>query len=31
MSAKNSIRNHFAQMLVEYGRIIEMDGRTWHF
>lgn len=31
MSAKHSVQNYLAQMLVEYGRIIEMDGRTWHF
>ncbi len=31
MSVKNSVRNYVTEMLVEYGRIIEMDGRTWHF
>ena len=31
MSVKNSVRNYVTEMLVEYGRIVEMDGRTWHF
>jgi len=31
MSVKNSIKNYVSEMLVEYGRIVEMDGRTWHF
>lgn len=31
MSMKDSIRNYFSEMLVEYGRIAEMDGRSWHF
>lgn len=30
MSMKNSIKNYFNEMMVEYGHIIEMDGRTWH-
>lgn len=31
MSSKKFVQNYIAQMLVEYGRIVEMDGRTWHF
>ncbi len=31
MSMKESIKNYFAEMVVEYGRITEMDGRTWRF
>ncbi len=31
MSKKNSMRNYFHEMLVEYGKIVEMNGRTWHF
>jgi len=31
MSVKNSVKNYVSEMLVEYGQIIEMDGRTWHF
>lgn len=31
MSKKNSVKQYFTQMLVEYGKVLEMDGRTWHF
>ena len=31
MSKKNSVKNYFREMLVEYGKIVEMNGRTWHF
>lgn len=31
MSLKNSLKNYFREMLVEYGKIVEMNGRTWHF
>ena len=31
MSVKNSVKNYIADILVEYGRIVEMDGRTWSF
>lgn len=31
MSVKHSIRNYVSEILVEYGRIIDMDGRTWSF
>ena len=31
MSKKNSIKKYFAKMLVEYGKVLEMDGRALHF
>lgn len=31
MSMKHSVKNYFTEILVEYGRITEMDGRTWRF
>ncbi len=31
MFKKNSIKKYFIEMLVEYGKILEMNGRTWHF
>lgn len=30
MSMKAAIKQYFARMLVEYGKMIEMEGRTWH-
>ena len=30
MSMKDSIKNYFTEMMVEYGHYLEMDGRTWH-
>jgi hypothetical protein len=30
MSKKTPVRNFFHEMLVEYGKIVEMNGRTWH-
>lgn len=30
MSMKNAVKKYFAQMLVECGHIIEMDGRICH-
>ena len=29
MSKKNSVKKYFTEMLVEYGKILELDGRTW--
>lgn len=31
MSKKNSVKKYFTDMLVEYGKFVEMEGRTWHF
>ena len=31
MSKKNSVKKYFTEMLVEYGKIIEMNGRTFRF
>ena len=31
MSKKNSMKKYFTEMLVEYGKVLNMDGRTWHF
>ena len=31
MSKKNSVKQYFTEMLVEYGKVLEMDGRTWLF
>ena len=31
MSKKNSIKKYFTEMLVEYGKIIEMNGYTFRF
>lgn len=31
MSQKNSVKKYFTEMLVEYGKVLEMDGRTWRF
>ena len=31
MSKKNAVKQYFTEMLVEYGKIVEMNGRTWHF
>lgn len=31
MFKKNSVKQYFTEMLVEYGKVLEMDGRTWHF
>lgn len=31
MSNKNLVQNYIVQMLVEYGRIVELEGRTWRF
>jgi len=30
MSVKRTVKNYFAQMLVECGHIVEMDGRICH-
>lgn len=30
MSVKEALKNYFKEAMVECGRIIEMDGRTWH-
>lgn len=30
MSMKSSVKKYFAEMLVEYGKIVEMNGRIWH-
>lgn len=30
MSMKAAVKRYFTEMLVEYGKTIEMDGRTWH-
>lgn len=31
MSEKHSVKKYFTEMLVEYGKILEMEGRTWRF
>lgn len=31
MSKKNSVKKYFTEMLVEYGKVLEMDGRAVHF
>ena len=31
MSKKNSVQKYFNEMLVEYGKVLNMDSRTWHF
>lgn len=31
MSRKHSFKQYFTEMLVEYGKALEMDGRSWHF
>ena len=31
MSMKNVFKKYFSEMLVEYGKLVEMNGRTWHF
>ncbi len=31
MSKKNSVKKYIAEILVEYGKIVEMNGRTWRF
>lgn len=28
---KKSLKNYFLTIAQEYGKIIEMNGRTWHF
>lgn len=30
MSMKNSIKKYFTEMLVEYGKILQMENRVWH-
>lgn len=31
MSKKNSVMKYFTEMLVEYGKVLEMDGRVIRF
>lgn len=31
MSKKNAVKRYFAEMLVEYGKIVEMNNRIWRF
>lgn len=31
MTKKHSIKKYFTEMLVEYGKIVELNGRTWPF
>ena len=31
MSKKHSVKKFFTEMLVEYGKVLEMDGRAIHF
>ena len=31
MSKKNSIKKYFTEMLVEYGKVLEMEGRVVRF
>jgi len=31
MSKKHSVKKYFTEMLVEYGKVLEMEGRSWHF
>lgn len=31
MSEKHSIKKYFTEMLVEYGKILEMNDRSCHF
>lgn len=26
---KNTIKKYVTEMLLEYGKVLEMDGRTW--
>jgi hypothetical protein len=30
MSKKNSMKKYFTEMLVEYGKVLEMEGRIVH-
>lgn len=30
MTKKNSVKKYFTEILEEYGKLIEMNGRTWH-
>lgn len=27
---KNTVKKYVTEMLLEYGKVLEMDGRTWH-
>lgn len=31
MTKKNSVKKYFGEMFAEYGKIVEMNGRTWRF
>ena len=31
MSKKNSVKKYFTNVLVEYGKVLEMEGRIWRF
>ena len=31
MSKKHFVRNYIRSIFQEYGKIVEMEGRTWHF
>jgi len=31
MSMKHTVKRYFTEMMVEYGKFVEMEGRTWHF
>lgn len=31
MAKKNFVKKYFGEIFSEYGKIVEMNGRTWHF
>ena len=31
MSKKNTVEKYFTEMLVEYGKVLEQENRTWSF
>ena len=31
MSKKNTVKKYFTKMLVEYGKVLKQENRTWSF